>query len=60
MAASGGGVLQMIRYLVARDFAAGRLVPVLEDWLYPGQTSSLSIPGIRAAPGGFGFWRTSW
>jgi LysR family transcriptional regulator for bpeEF and oprC len=36
MAASGGGVLQMIRYLVARDLAAGRLVPVLEDWLYPG------------------------
>ena len=36
MAASGGGVLQMIRYLVARDMAAGRLVPVLEDWLYPG------------------------
>lgn len=36
MAASGGGVLQMIRYLVAQDIAAGRLVPVLEDWLYPG------------------------
>jgi LysR family transcriptional regulator for bpeEF and oprC len=36
MAASGGGLLQMIRYLVAPDLAAGRLVPVLEDWLYPG------------------------
>ena len=36
MAASGGGVLQMIRYLVAPEIAAGRLVLVLEDWLYPG------------------------
>jgi DNA-binding transcriptional LysR family regulator len=36
MAASGGGVLQMIRYLVAPDLAAGRLVTVLDDWLYPG------------------------
>lgn len=36
MAASGGGVLQMIRYLVAPDITSGRLVPVLEDWLYPG------------------------
>ena len=36
MAASGGGVLQMIHYLVASELAAGRLVPVLEDWLYPG------------------------
>lgn len=36
MAASGGGLLQMIHYLVAGDIAAGRLVPVLEDWLYPG------------------------
>ncbi|MCA3574203.1 MAG: substrate binding domain-containing protein, partial [Aestuariivirga sp.] len=36
MAASGGGILQMIRYLVSGDLAAGRLVPVLEDWLYPG------------------------
>lgn len=36
MAASGGGILQMIRYLVAPDIAAGRLLPVLEDWLYPG------------------------
>jgi LysR family transcriptional regulator for bpeEF and oprC len=36
MAASGGGVLQMIQYLVAADLASGRLVQVLEDWLYPG------------------------
>lgn len=36
MAVSGGGVLQMIRYLVAGDIAAGRLVPVLQEWHYPG------------------------
>lgn len=36
MASSGGGVLQMIEYLVASDLATGRLVQVLEDWLYPG------------------------
>jgi LysR family transcriptional regulator for bpeEF and oprC len=36
MAASGGGVLQMIRYLVEPDIKSGRLVPVLDDWLYPG------------------------
>lgn len=36
MAASGGGILQMIHYLVASDMVSGRLVPVLEDWLYPG------------------------
>lgn len=36
MAASGGGVLQMIQYLAAADIASGRLVRVLEDWLYPG------------------------
>ena len=36
MAAAGGGVLQMIRYLVEPHVASGRLAPVLEDWLYPG------------------------
>lgn len=36
MAASGGGLLQMIRYLVQDDIAAGRLVQVLPDWQYPG------------------------
>ena len=36
MAASGGGVLQMIRYLLEPDIASGRLVPILTDWLYPG------------------------
>lgn len=36
MAASGGGVLQMIRYLLEPDITSGRLVPILEDWLYPG------------------------
>lgn len=36
MAAAGGGILQMIHYLVAGDIAAGRLRPVLDDWLYPG------------------------
>ena len=36
MAISGGGVLQMIRYLIDPAILSGQLVPVLGDWLYPG------------------------
>jgi LysR family transcriptional regulator for bpeEF and oprC len=50
MAASGGGVLQMIRYLVARDIAAGRLVQVLEDWLYPGAGIGFVYPRHTRRP----------
>ena len=50
MAASGGGVLQMIRYLVAADIASGQLVPVLEDWLYPGADMVFLYPRHTRRP----------
>lgn len=49
-AVAGGGVLQMIRYLVDADIRAGRLVPVLSDWLYPGAQISLVYPRLARPP----------
>lgn len=49
-AVAGGGVLQMIAFLVAEDIAAGRLKPVLDDWLYPGAMISLIYPKQARMP----------
>ncbi len=50
MAVSGGGVLQMISYLVQRDVAAGRLTPILEDRLYPGADIGFVYPRHTRRP----------
>lgn len=43
-AVAGGGVLQMIAFLVAEEIRARRLRPVLTDWLYPGAMINLLYP----------------
>lgn len=49
-AVAGGGVLQMIAFLVAEDIAKGNLRPVLSDCLYPGATISLIYPKQARMP----------
>ncbi|WP_171052676.1 LysR family transcriptional regulator [Ruegeria sediminis] len=50
MAASGGGILQMINYLVAPEILSGRLVPILNDWLYPGAEIAFIHPRHTRRP----------
>ncbi len=50
MAASGGGVLQMIGYLVAPEIASGRLVTLLDDWRYPGADIAFVYPRHTRRP----------
>ncbi|MCV2869563.1 LysR family transcriptional regulator [Defluviimonas sp. WL0002] len=49
-AVAGGGLLQMITYLLAEEMRRGALVQVLDDWLYPGPEISLVTPRLARKP----------
>lgn len=49
-AVAGAGVMQMIAYLVADDIAAGRLEPIMADWLYPGHDICLLTQRLAHKP----------
>jgi DNA-binding transcriptional LysR family regulator len=51
-ALGGAGIIHVAHWSVAADIAAGRLVPVLEDWTPPLSGLCLYYPGRRHVPAG--------
>ena len=51
-ALGGAGIVHVAHWSVAADIAAGRLVPVLEDWTPPLSGLCLYYPGRRHVPAG--------
>ncbi|WP_158904716.1 LysR family transcriptional regulator [Burkholderia sp. L27(2015)] len=51
-ALGGAGIVHVAQWSVAADIAAGRLVPVLEDWTPPLSGLCLYYPGRRHVPAG--------
>ncbi|MCT8330469.1 LysR family transcriptional regulator [Albidovulum sediminis] len=49
-AVAGGGLVQMIAYLVDEDLRRGALVQVLADWLYTGPEIMLLTPRLSRKP----------